>query len=211
MKDFEMVQLPNELLATYSGHKKNVKCLEFLKTNSEGGHNYLLSGGYQLKLWLLKNLPTSNDPVCNNSMCVASSAAVDAERMWDVKSSNDGKWAVTCTSDGSISMWTLPRITDLDANSRKCNSQSYGIDDEALITCKAKFSVKLVDEDNFIGGKDAYCVRIHSGQTHLVSGHYDGYVRLWDIETQKCISAFGSGEISHRFEKQDDVSMVNLV
>eukprot|EP01137_Pigoraptor_chileana_P022042 Opistho-2@86488 len=92
-------------------------------------------------------------------------------RVWDVSSNALGDRVVSASGDSTVRIWALPE--DLGAGSTgRCVGVLEG------------------------HASDVYSARFHPRGTHIVTGGYDRFVRLYDARTAAVVKAFAAHELA---------------
>ncbi|KAN0027026.1 hypothetical protein ACTFIU_009706 [Dictyostelium citrinum] len=213
LDDYSCFVLPNSLKFNCHGHKKNVKCVEFI------GNGLTLASGSSdntIKLW---NTETGT---CINTLTGHTS------RVWDLSSSSNGNLLASSAGDGIIKIWDVSQ----NKSSISSSSSSYTSSITSSVTSginsisinSGNFNnINMINNNNSnnknpnnsnnnksnvinnncllslkVHEGDAYTVQFHPGQNHIATGGYDKSIHLYDVRTGQLIKSFSghSGSIS---------------
>jgi COMPASS component SWD3 len=198
LEDFECMVVPNTLRRNFVGHRGNVKCAEFV--GEEGRAVVTGSGDNTAKVW------------DTESADLLGTLGGHRSRIWDVSTSEDGRLLATASGDGTVRVWnsgkfleTL-RVDDKDevegmatnahgicrGGSLASNNSTGNLANSGAVTGLIS-PLEMMGEN---GGPDLYAVRFHPNGKQLVTGGYDGDVRLYDAGTGRLLHTFTGHESS---------------
>ncbi|KAN0036022.1 hypothetical protein ACTA71_005320 [Dictyostelium dimigraforme] len=208
LDDYSCFVLPNSLKFNCTGHKKNVKCVEFI------GNGLTLASGSSdntIKLW---NTETGT---CINTLTGHTS------RIWDLSSSSNGNLLASSAGDGIIKIWDVSQNkSSLSSTSSSSSSTSSSILSSTTASILSNYSNgSIISGNNIIKNNinnnnnsnnnnnnksnvinnncllsfkahesDAYTVQFHPGQNHVATGGYDKSIHLYDVRTGQLVKSF---------------------
>ncbi|KAM9964460.1 hypothetical protein ACTFIW_004224 [Dictyostelium discoideum] len=208
LDDYSCFVLPNSLKFNCNGHKKNVKCVEFI------GNGLTLASGSSdntIKLW---NTETGT---CINTL------TGNTSRIWDLSSSSNGNLLASSAGDGIIKIWDVSQNKSSISSSSSSSSSSItssitsGINSISINSGINNINNNLNNlnnnnnnnnKSNVINNNcllslkahegDAYTVQFHPGQNHIATGGYDKSIHLYDVRTGQLVKSFSghTGSIS---------------
>ncbi|CAI2185311.1 11560_t:CDS:10 [Funneliformis geosporum] len=196
LQDYTSFVIPNAVRATLTGHRGNVKCVEFV--GEEGREIVSGSSDNTIRIWETE------------SAKVIGSLEGHESRIWDVSSNKNGSMVSSASGDGTIKLW------DMKASKHSCIISLAGHSGDV-------YSVKVHPGDNHVvsGGYDKI-IRFYDASTGqlvkmftghqlsvsktifnplgnlIISGSKDNTIKFWDIVSGLCIRTISShlGEVT---------------
>jgi COMPASS component SWD3 len=203
LEDFECMVVPNSLSRRFVGHRGNVKCAGFV--GEEGRAVVTGSSDNTARVW--------DTDTCD----VLGILGGHRSRIWEVSTNNDGRLLATASGDGTVRLWNSgalleslhsDRDEDDGVEGTAVPTQSKGrgnsmpplLPNPSLMNLAASGAapgqISPLGVMGEQGGPDLYTVRFHPNGQHLVTGGYDGDVRLYDAETERLLHTFTGHESS---------------
>ncbi|GAM24710.1 hypothetical protein SAMD00019534_078850, partial [Acytostelium subglobosum LB1] len=197
LEDYSCFVLPNSLRTTLSGHKKNVKCVEFIGTNGLS----LASGSSDntIKLW---NTETG---------ALLSNLTGNTSRIWDLSSSASGKLLASASGDGLVNIWDISQTTKptcpltIKAHEGDAYTVQFHPGQDHIASGGYDKTIHLHDVrtgqlvKSFIGHSSSISKVIFNPHGNLIiSGSKDSTIKFWDIVSGVCIKTLTShlGEVT---------------
>ncbi|KAJ3281957.1 hypothetical protein HDU79_010366, partial [Rhizoclosmatium sp. JEL0117] len=194
LQNFQSVVIPNAVRKTYTGHKGNVKCAEFV---GELG-TQIISG--------------SSDRMCrlwntDSGACVGVLDGHDST-VWSVTSNKAGTYAASGSGDGTVKIWDLQKLscsTTLKAGASDLYSVDYHPGNHHLVTGGYDTVIRLFDLERgiivktFPGHSLSVTKTIFNPIGNLIiSASKDSTIKFWDIVSGLCIKTIAShlGEVT---------------
>ncbi|KAJ3298013.1 hypothetical protein HK104_011237 [Borealophlyctis nickersoniae] len=196
LQDYTSLIIPNAVHHTFSGHKGNVKCCEFV--GEEG--KWLVSG--------------SSDNTCRvweteTAECYGVLEG-HTSRIWDVASSKSGATVASASGDGTVKIWDMKHnkmqcLNTFSDSDGDVYSVKYHPAERHIVTGGYDKTVRLYD---IVRGR---VVKTFSGHTLsvtkaifnplgnlVVTGSKDNTIKFWDILSGLCIKTISShlGEVT---------------
>eukprot|EP01132_Coremiostelium_polycephalum_P009326 gene9326-11436_t len=196
LDDYSCFVLPNSLRASLNGHKKNVKCVEFI------GNGLSLASGSSdntIKLWNTETGSLISNLVGNTS------------RIWDLSSSPSGNFLASSSGDGIVKVWDISSQSNpqcplsIKAHESDAYTVQFHPGQNHIVTGGYDKSIHLFDV------RTGQLVKTFSGHTGsiskvifnphgnlIISGSKDCTIKFWDIVSGVCIKTFSShlGEVT---------------
>ncbi|KAI9362948.1 WD40-repeat-containing domain protein [Zopfochytrium polystomum] len=196
LEDYQSLVIPNAVRNTFTGHKGNVKCVEFV-----GERGQLLVSG-------------SSDNTCRvwdtNSARTVAVLEGHSSRVWDVTSNRTGNFVASASADSTVKVWNLlvpksePSAT-LEGSSGDVYSVQWHPGSNHLVTGGYDKIVRLFDVERgvvlktFTGHQLSVSKTIFSPLGNLiVSGSKDNTIKFWDLVSGICVRTIAShlGEVT---------------
>ncbi|CAG8596188.1 14840_t:CDS:10 [Funneliformis mosseae] len=196
LQDYTSFVIPNAVRATLTGHRGNVKCVEFV--GEEGREIVSGSSDNTIRIWETE------------SAKVIGILEGHESRIWDVSSNKNGSMVSSASGDGTIKLW------DMKASKHSCIFSLVGHSGDV-------YSVKVHPGDNHVvsGGYDKI-IRFYDASTGqlvkmftghqlsvsktifnplgnlIISGSKDNTIKFWDIVSGLCVRTISShlGEVT---------------
>ncbi|KAF2068728.1 hypothetical protein CYY_009949 [Polysphondylium violaceum] len=196
LDDYSCFVLPNSLKFNCVGHKKNVKCVEFI------GNGLTLASGSSdntIKLWNSENGSLISTITGNGS------------RIWDLSSSHSGSHLASASGDGVVKIWDIQSPSKpLNPFSTKAHEgDAYTVQfhpgQNHIVTGGYDKMVHLYDArtgvlvKSFSGHNGSISKVIFNPHGNLIiSGSKDSTIKFWDIVSGVCIKTLSShlGEVT---------------
>eukprot|EP00124_Ichthyophonus_hoferi_P004443 Ihof_evm2s489 gene=Ihof_evmTU2s489 len=192
LRDFSSFVIPNAPKAYLTGHRANVKCVEFV--GSEG--NYVVSGSSDNTLRVWDTATSQLERVLEGH----------TSRIWDLSSNSSGTFVASASADKTVKIWNLGgRYTEectLSGHISDVYATRFHPGQNHVVTGGYDQTVRLYDV------RTTTCLKVLSGHelavsrvtfnphgNLIISGSKDGTVRFWDIASGLCIKT-----ISAQFE-----------
>ncbi|CDS02671.1 hypothetical protein LRAMOSA00076 [Lichtheimia ramosa] len=196
LENYTSFVIPNATANILSGHRRNVKCVEFI--GEEGQEIVSGSSDNTLRIW------GTETGECHAIL------EGHTSRIWDVSTTTQGDFVASASGDGTVKVWnlrdSLPQCaTTLTGHSGDVYSARYHPHQDYIVTGGYDKSVRLYDINTgaviktFQGHQLAVTKTIFNPLGNLVvSGSKDNTIKFWDIVSGLCIRTISShlGEVT---------------
>ncbi|KAI7859171.1 WD40-repeat-containing domain protein [Circinella umbellata] len=196
LENYTSFVIPNASSRTLKGHRKNVKCVEFI--GEEGREIVSGSSDNTLRIW------GTETGECHAIL------EGHRSRIWDVSTTAQGGSVASASGDGTVKIWnlkdTLPICAQtLTGHSGDVYSTRYHPNESHIVTGGYDKTVRLFDivtgttVKTFSGHQLAVTKTIFNPLGNLVvSGSKDNTIKFWDIVSGLCIRTISShlGEVT---------------
>ncbi|KAK4538164.1 hypothetical protein CDCA_CDCA16G4189 [Cyanidium caldarium] len=204
LEDYHCFVMPNaERQPRLRAHEGNVKCVEFVGT--EGMLLATGSSDNRVGVW------------DTDSGTLLYMLRGHTSRVWDVSSSPSGRLLASGSADGTVRLWnpeasaSAPQLLGVLRHQAGAAATTANVDWESSSWASATLSTSRspmtpggadaaaptaampppsTSLPSIVGSGDVYTVRVHPGETHLVSGGYDKALRLHDVRTGQVVKTF---------------------
>ncbi|RKO86665.1 WD40-repeat-containing domain protein, partial [Blyttiomyces helicus] len=197
LEDYASLIIPNAVCHTFTGHKGNVKCVEFV--GEEGSMLVSGSGDNTCRVW-----------DTDTAECLGVLEG-HTSRIWDVASSKDGLTVASASGDGTVKLW------DMKSSKMECSATLQGNSSGDVYTVNYHPSgrhivtggydkvVRLFDVERgvvvktFTGHQLSVSKTIFNPLGNLIiTGSKDNTIKFWDILSGLCIKTITShlGEVT---------------
>ena len=194
LHDYTPTVVPNASKSVFTGHKGNVKCVEFVGDDGR----FIVSGSSDnsCRLWHTetgKSLGTLEG---------------HTSRVWDVSSSSDGQFVASASGDSTLKIWSTRDqtcVSTLAGGSGDMYTVKYHPLNNFLAGAGYDKIVRLYDihrgtvAKTFSGHQLSVSKVIFSPLGNLIiSGSKDNSIKFWDIVSGLCIKTISShlGEVT---------------
>ncbi|ORZ20359.1 WD40-repeat-containing domain protein [Absidia repens] len=196
LEDYTSFVIPNAVGATLSGHKGNVKCVEFI--GEEGRTAVSGSSDNTLRIWDVETAECLDVLEGHQS------------RIWDVSGTQNGDFIASASGDGLVKIWSLKDskaccVNTLKGHSGDVYSVKYHPNEEHIVSGGYDKIVRMFDVNTgaivktFPGHQLAVTKTIINPLGNLViSASKDNTIKFWDIVSGLCIRTISShlGEVT---------------
>ncbi|KAI8371348.1 WD40-repeat-containing domain protein [Radiomyces spectabilis] len=196
VEDYTSFVIPNAVGATLTGHRGNVKCVEFI--GDDGREIVSGSSDNTLRIWDTETAECLDILEGHRS------------RIWDLSSTVQGDFVASASGDGTVKIWNLSSTkascaNTLNGHAGDVYSVKYHPNQEHVVTGGYDKTVRLFDVNTgaivktFPGHQLAVTKTIFNPLGNLViSGSKDNTIKFWDIVSGLCIRTISShlGEVT---------------
>ncbi|KAI9143299.1 WD40-repeat-containing domain protein [Paraphysoderma sedebokerense] len=196
LQDYQSFIIPNAVRHTFTGHKGNIKCVDFV-----GEEGKLIASGSSdntLRIW---DTETSN--------CVGVLEG-HTSRIWDVTSNPSGSIVASASGDGTVKLWDMKNnrmacLHSFGGHEGDVYTVKYHPGETHVVTGGYDKIVRLFDVNTgqvvktFPGHQLSVSKTIFNPLGNLiVSGSKDSTIKFWDIVSGLCIRTITShlGEVT---------------
>ncbi|KAI8337053.1 WD40-repeat-containing domain protein [Chlamydoabsidia padenii] len=196
LEDYASFVIPNAVGATMTGHKGNIKCVEFI--GEDGRTAVSGSSDNTLRIWDVETAECLDVLEGHQS------------RIWDVSSTKNGDHIASASGDGLVKIWSLKEsnaccVNTLSGHSGDVYSVKYHPNENHVVSGGYDKIVRMFDVNTgaiiktFPGHQLAVTKTIINPLGNLViSGSKDNTIKFWDIVSGLCIRTISShlGEVT---------------
>ncbi|KND00356.1 uncharacterized protein SPPG_04680 [Spizellomyces punctatus DAOM BR117] len=196
LEDYHSLIIPNAVRSIFSGHKGNVKCVEFI--GEEGLSIVSGSSDNTCRVW---------DTETGECQAVLEG---HTSRIWDVASSKTGSTLASASGDGTVRLWDVKQnktqcLSTFEEGSGDVYSVKFHPAGRHIATGGYDKIVRLYDIERgavvktFAGHQLSVSQTIFSPVGNLIiSGSKDNTIKFWDIVSGLCIRTITShlGEVT---------------
>ena len=176
LEDYSSPILPNSILASFTGHRGNIKCVSFLSTLG----SFVLSGSSDntCRIWHLES-----------AQCVSILSGHQG-RIWDVSSNESGTLIATGSGDGTVRLWdsrsVWERLKDLDG---LWEDDSRHLERDGFVSGETSYSPEI--SDDHLNDRDRETLPTHPRRSSTHSSETSE-------KLSSCVETTGRGRINVR-------------
>mmetsp|Transcript_92 Transcript_92/g.252 ORF Transcript_92/g.252 Transcript_92/m.252 type:complete len:620 (-) Transcript_92:93-1952(-) len=178
LRDYECFVLPNAVKHEYKGHTSNVKCIAFMGADK----NYLVSGSSDqtLRVW--------NVAEPHGGLTTSLLLRGHTSRIWDISIASSGNTICSASGDSTVKIWNVEDKFELLNAAGSSTSRRPS----EMRTWHQGKSYECDASETLVGHKgDVYAIACHPEDPKIVvSGGYDKYVRLWNVDRSSAVRSF---------------------
>ena len=127
----------------------------------------------------------------NNSKIAALNDS--SKTIMSIKFSPSDKFLMAASYDGSVRFYKIPdfRFVICNSDNRECVNDAVFITDDKFVTCCRNQSIKLFDiqrsapVNTIISSSTPNSIIPLQGESLVITGHYDGYIRGYDLRSSQ--------------------------
>ncbi|ORX90453.1 WD40 repeat-like protein [Basidiobolus meristosporus CBS 931.73] len=185
LEDYSSFIIPNAVFSTFTGHRGNIKCVEFI--GEEGSSLISGSSDNTLRIW---NTETTK---CTSIL------EGHTSRIWDVSSNKKGSLVASASGDRTVKLWDIKHgsgsyLSTFSGHEGDVYSVKFHPGGNHFVTGGYDKVVRLFDINTgavvktFTGHQLAVSKTIFNPLGNLIiSGSKDNTIKFWDVVSGLCI------------------------